>query len=146
MSEPTVSLKELTELIETVVSKIETKNGNVSIPVEEYVELKKSYDDYQTKQYRIELSVSRRVIHHKDGNQTQISSMNTHGVLFPDDTHTELTNLYNEVNENCKYVEYLESQLKDVTNYAHDLRDQLAKRDELLNDYQKKNRVFNKKK
>ena len=86
-------------------------DGTVRISIDEYMKLKTSYEEYQTKQYKITLSVTRVVVVDEDGSTKEISRLNTHEVLFPDDTETELSNLYNEVNENAKYVSHLEEKI-----------------------------------
>jgi len=104
------------EFLELIDDRDKENNKTIRIPIEEYMKLKQSYDEYQTKQYKIEVSVYRKVIIDENGVSTEISSLHTNGVLFPDDTHTNLTSLYNEVNENSKYVEYLENKCKVANN------------------------------
>jgi hypothetical protein len=71
--------------------------------------------------------LNHRHIVEEDGSETIISSMHTETVSFPDDTHTELSTLYNEVYANSKYLEHLEQKIKKLTAKVV-IREDLIKR------------------
>jgi hypothetical protein len=107
---------DVTKLLEVIDQREKENNLTVRIPIEEYLKLKKSYDEYQTKEYKIALSLNHRHIMEEDGSTTMIGSIHTETVSFPDDTHTELSTLYNEVHANVKYLEHLEKKVEKLTS------------------------------
>ena len=102
---------DVTKLLEILDQRERANNLTVRIPIEEYLKLQKSYEEYQTKEYKIALSLNHRHIIEEDGSTNIISSMHTETVSFPDDTHTELSTLYNDVYANSKYLEHLEKKV-----------------------------------
>jgi len=118
---------DVTKLLEVIDQREKENNLTVRIPIEEYLKLKKSYDEYQTKEYKIALSLNHRHIMEEDGSTTMIGSIHTETVSFPDDTHTELSTLYNEVHANVKYLEHLEKKVEKLTSKIV-VRDDLIKR------------------
>jgi len=131
-----ISVDDVTKLFEMA-----NTDGKISISFEEYHQLKKSYEEYESKKYHISLSITRRLVVDEDGSEKELSSMNTNSVSFPDDTETQLSELFNEVNENSKYVEHLESKLKSKVDlikkrdtYISLLEDKLVKATTTIND------------
>ena len=118
---------DVTKLLEILDQRERANNLTVRIPIEEYLKLQKSYEEYQTKEYKIALSLNHRHIMEEDGSENIISSIHTETVSFPDDTHTELSTLYNDVYANSKYLEHLEQKIKKLTSKIV-VREDLIKR------------------
>jgi len=116
---------DVSKLLDIIDKRDKDNNLTVRVPIDEYIKLKNSYEEYQTKQYKIALSLHHRHILEEDGSTTMISSIHTETVSFPDDTHTELSKLYNDVNANSKYVEHLEKKVET-------LQTKLVVRDDLI--------------
>lgn len=106
---------DVSKLLDLIDKRDNENNLTVRIPIDEYIKLKNSYEEYQTKQYKIDLSVHHHRILEEGGETKVISNLHTNTVSFPDDTHTQLSELFLSVYENSHYVEHLEQKVKQLT-------------------------------
>lgn len=84
----------------------------VDVPLDEYMRMRKVYDENKDQKYLIELHIYRHQIIVQPGEEpVEISCLHTKTCSFPDDTESNLTAVYSEVNENSKYLEYVEAKL-----------------------------------
>jgi hypothetical protein len=111
-----MSDENIEKIIKFMDERDEKNNNTIRIPIDEYMKLQRSYDEYQTKQYIIDLTIHHKTIIEEDGVVTELSNIKTNESYFPDDTHTNLTELYKEMDNNSTYITYLENKCNKLKN------------------------------
>jgi hypothetical protein len=107
-------LERIESSLSAVKDNLVNHNDSVLVKFDEYLKMRRVYDDHKDKNYQITLTIVDRKIIEEDGKSTQISSLSCSTKGFPDDTETKLTEIYQRVFENAAYVAYLENKLKDT--------------------------------
>ena len=106
-----VSVNDVRLLMEDMDNKRQQNNGLITIRVDEYMNLKKSYDEYQSKEYRIKLDISTTKYIEEGGKSKEISCITTSQICHPDDTATKLTELTTGLWENSQYIRHLSNEI-----------------------------------
>lgn len=108
MSQILAGLKSIADKLDQLLQR---GQDGVFLTLKDYLEMKKVYDENKGKNYLIEFIIQ----HHHfvvDGKEIKkISNIRCHNFNFPDDTETNLTNLFQEVHQNSAWVKYLEEEL-----------------------------------
>ena len=105
-------LERIEAKLDKLIESTEECPTEITIPLEEYFKIREVYDRNKDKKYIIELSLFTDTTISEDGVKTTLSHLHTSHYCFPDDTETHLTELFERVHENAKYVEYLQAKLK----------------------------------
>ena len=115
----------LQQLLQTLEERIPSAN-EVVLSLEEYVRMRKVYEDNKDANYRIKLEIHHVNYQQKRGESpVKISHLHTTEFSFPDDTESKLTEVFQSVHQNCKYMEYLEKEKEEALDHAEQLEARL---------------------
>lgn len=107
-----MSLESIEAKLDRLIEDSQESPTEITIPFEEYLKIRAVYDRNKDKKYLIELNLYMDTTIEEDGVKTTLSHLHTSSFNFPDDTETKLTELFERVHENVKYMEYLQAKLK----------------------------------